>query len=506
MSPPPTGPRAATTRRLPIAALSFLVLAAFVLAPAPVPTAPQSFTKGQWYSRLGAAFEARNWSGLESHARAALQAFPRESGFESYHLMALRELGRREEAAKLAREYLSASPGDAQRRKRLGQCLLAAAGALEKGEPTKAAPYYREALSLDDSRAYVHAAYGRALARSGDRTGAAQHLERARDRFVDDRGVSWALVEVYRQMVAGLREGARKGDAAARAELAPLALRVFARVRADRPVLHGRPFLRLAGGIFVELEDPTGLDGMLARLRKSHPTDSDGFQETARLQRRLFDRSPKRFAAYYEKAVGNLNEAIRIYEQAHPRRPPVADALLPLAGVAVVINASETTYTHYGYNKYCYDFLGADEKGEMLRPNTRGDRVEDYVGFGRLLRAILPGRVVDVTDDFPDRPIGQQAPDEVRIEHGEGRVSVYLHNRQRTARVRRGDSVQSGSPIAQTGNSGWTLSPHVHFCVYDAAGVSLPVRFRGVRVRRPGNVAWEPHPGPYEKGWLLRAE
>jgi murein DD-endopeptidase MepM/ murein hydrolase activator NlpD len=64
--------------------------------------------------------------------------------------------------------------------------------------------------------------------------------------------------------------------------------------------------------------------------------------------------------------------------------------------------------------------------------------------------------------------------------HDDGTFGVYAHLRQGSALVRPGQRVSNGQLIAQSGNSGYSTGPHLHFAVLRNAGLrwqSLPFVF-----------------------------
>lgn len=78
----------------------------------------------------------------------------------------------------------------------------------------------------------------------------------------------------------------------------------------------------------------------------------------------------------------------------------------------------------------------------------------------------------------------------IRILHDDGSMAVYAHLEQRSARVRPGMRVEAGAWIANSGNTGFSNGPHLHFVVQINAGMvleSLPFRFR-----RPGGGTMTP--------------
>lgn len=69
----------------------------------------------------------------------------------------------------------------------------------------------------------------------------------------------------------------------------------------------------------------------------------------------------------------------------------------------------------------------------------------------------------------------------VRILHDDGTFAVYAHLNRNTIRVTPGDRVVAGQYIADSGNTGFSSGPHLHFAVLRNFGMnveSLPVSFR----------------------------
>ena len=70
----------------------------------------------------------------------------------------------------------------------------------------------------------------------------------------------------------------------------------------------------------------------------------------------------------------------------------------------------------------------------------------------------------------------------VRIMHDDGSHAVYAHLNWNSIRVRPGDRVRRGEYIADSGNTGFTTGPHLHFVVLVNRGMrleSVPVTFEG---------------------------
>jgi len=100
--------------------------------------------------------------------------------------------------------------------------------------------------------------------------------------------------------------------------------------------------------------------------------------------------------------------------------------------------------------------------------------------------AAREGVVVEVAADNYrnglDRARDGPAANIVRILHDDGTFSVYAHLNWNTIRVKPGDRVRTGQYIADSGNTGFSTGPHLHFSVQRNAGLqiqSLPVVFKG---------------------------
>ena len=75
-----------------------------------------------------------------------------------------------------------------------------------------------------------------------------------------------------------------------------------------------------------------------------------------------------------------------------------------------------------------------------------------------------------------------EAANIVRILHDDGTFSLYAHLNWNSIRVKPGDRVRAGQSIADSGNTGYTSGPHLHFSVQRNAGLkveSIPVVFKG---------------------------
>lgn len=70
----------------------------------------------------------------------------------------------------------------------------------------------------------------------------------------------------------------------------------------------------------------------------------------------------------------------------------------------------------------------------------------------------------------------------IRILHDDGTYAIYAHLNWNSIRVKRGERVRRGQYIADSGNTGFSSGPHLHFAVVRNVGLrveSLPLEFQG---------------------------
>ncbi len=112
---------------------------------------------------------------------------------------------------------------------------------------------------------------------------------------------------------------------------------------------------------------------------------------------------------------------------------------------------------------------------------------------GTPVYAARAGTVINVRhDSFSGAPLPalMDQANVVEILHEDGTIAVYAHLHWDSIRVRIGQRVQLGEYLANSGNTGFTTGPHLHFAVWRNSGsadVSVPVQFAG-----PGGVAVTP--------------
>ncbi len=112
--------------------------------------------------------------------------------------------------------------------------------------------------------------------------------------------------------------------------------------------------------------------------------------------------------------------------------------------------------------------------------------VDIVMPIGTDIYAAREGKVIEVAStNFRAGPSPEEegaSANLVRILHDDGTFAVYAHLNWNTIRVRPGDEVKRGEYIADSGNTGFSTGPHLHFAVLRNHGMrveSLPVVFEG---------------------------
>ncbi|WP_237691066.1 M23 family metallopeptidase [Paenibacillus caui] len=118
-------------------------------------------------------------------------------------------------------------------------------------------------------------------------------------------------------------------------------------------------------------------------------------------------------------------------------------------------------HAQYPNERWAYDLLA--------EPYGMGSKkLEDYEIYGMEVAAPASGTVISAYDDEPDHEPGneeyQTMPGNhvyIRLEET-GTYLVLAHLKQGSVRVKEGQSIKEGTPIALVGNSGSSSEPHLH--------------------------------------------
>ncbi|HMJ64180.1 MAG TPA: DUF3887 domain-containing protein [Candidatus Binatia bacterium] len=159
---------------------------------------------------------------------------------------------------------------------------------------------------------------------------------------------------------------------------------------------------------------------------------------------------------------------------------------LPFKGRWLVFWGGDTKELNHHHDipaqKFAFDLLGVDEKGETHRGD--GTKNEDYFCFGREILAPADGVVVEAIDGVRDNTPGSMNPyclvgNCVVIQHRTNEFSVLAHFQRGSVAVKTGDQVKRGQLLGKCGNSGNSSEPHLHYHLQhspvfqDALGIKI---------------------------------
>ena len=111
--------------------------------------------------------------------------------------------------------------------------------------------------------------------------------------------------------------------------------------------------------------------------------------------------------------------------------------------------------------------------------------VDIAMPVGTQIYAARAGTVIDIASQFFEAtsdPNKAMEANLIRVLHPDGTMAIYAHLNWDSIRVRPGQIVKRGEYIADSGNTGLSSGPHLHFAVQRNAGLmheSLPIEFAG---------------------------
>lgn len=112
--------------------------------------------------------------------------------------------------------------------------------------------------------------------------------------------------------------------------------------------------------------------------------------------------------------------------------------------------------------------------------------IDFVMPIGTHIYAARSGRVIEIASDFFEAGVnaGVDGPraNVVRVLHDDGTMSLYGHLNWNSIRVVPGQKIDRGQYIADSGNTGFSTGPHLHFVVQRNRGggiLSVPIEFEG---------------------------
>ena len=150
--------------------------------------------------------------------------------------------------------------------------------------------------------------------------------------------------------------------------------------------------------------------------------------------------------------------------------------LPPFMGEWEIYQGFDGQHTHKGQWRHALDFY-MTEQGQSF--SDQGTKLADYFCFALPVLSPAHGKVVRAFDKLADN-----APGEVDVKNNWGNfvllrmdsgLHVLLaHLQQHSVKVKEGDYVTPGTPLAACGNSGRSPQPHVHLQVQREAILGSP--------------------------------
>ena len=139
---------------------------------------------------------------------------------------------------------------------------------------------------------------------------------------------------------------------------------------------------------------------------------------------------------------------------------------LPFWGEWNVSQGHNGKLTHKDNWKHAWDFIITDVNEEQH--NGSGKKCEDYFCYDKAVLAPFAGYVVEIEDGIEDNKIGEKNLDKnwgntIIIKYSDLLYAKLSHLKKDSFLVQKGDLVTSGQVIANSGSSGNSPVPHLHF-------------------------------------------
>jgi murein DD-endopeptidase MepM/ murein hydrolase activator NlpD len=134
------------------------------------------------------------------------------------------------------------------------------------------------------------------------------------------------------------------------------------------------------------------------------------------------------------------------------------------------------------------DFVVSQTFPDMVTHTDEANRhaVDFVMPIGTGVYAARAGIVIEVASEYFESGVDLAADGPraniVRVLHADGTLALYAHLNWNSIRVKPGQRVARGEHLADSGNTGFSTGPHLHFVVQRNAGgfmESVPIEFSG---------------------------
>lgn len=209
-------------------------------------------------------------------------------------------------------------------------------------------------------------------------------------------------------------------------------------------------------------------------------------------------------------AAASTTSVLTVTPQACPNPRlifPISGRVLVLDGYDFYSHHRRSTYSDSwsrsmgitdNFQRFGLDLVVVDAGGRYFTGD--GSRTDQWLGWGRAVRAAGSGTIVAMHDGQPDNVVigtvdqwtggvTRENPmssygNYVLIDHGGGEFTLAGHLKKGSVTVNQGDRVKAGQHIGQIGNSGASGGVHVHFERRTGPGIAgmetLPAFFSDV--------------------------
>ncbi len=125
--------------------------------------------------------------------------------------------------------------------------------------------------------------------------------------------------------------------------------------------------------------------------------------------------------------------------------------------------------------RFAIDFIQLNSLGQYATGDE--NNIKNWLGYAAPVIAVADGVVVAAKDSFPEsatlsahpvHPSDKATGNYIALDLGNGHIVFYEHLKPGSIRVKVGQAVKKGEPIAALGFTGQTTGPHLHFHVANA--------------------------------------